>query len=45
MLIRNPWGQGKEWKGAFSEFSQVWDKYPGLKEQLGKKAGSWWMTF
>jgi hypothetical protein len=32
MLIRNPWGQGKEWKGAFSEFSQVWDKYPGLKE-------------
>jgi hypothetical protein len=36
------------WKGAFSDESDVWDKYPGLKEQLKFERGNdgqWWMTY
>eukprot|EP00743_Colponemidia_sp_Colp-15_P002164 GILK01002349.1.p1 GENE.GILK01002349.1~~GILK01002349.1.p1 ORF type:complete len:1020 (-),score=203.00 GILK01002349.1:103-3162(-) len=47
VLIRNPWGY-KEWKGAFSDGDEQWDKHPGLKRELGyefKDDGTWWMTF
>lgn len=48
LQIRNPWGIGRMWKGAFSDESDVWDKYPGLKEQIKFERGNdgqWWMTY
>jgi hypothetical protein len=45
--IRNPWGQ-TEWKGAFADHDQMWNKYPDLKDKLGYEFGpdgTWWMRF
>lgn len=47
MRLRNPWGEG-EWKGAFSDDDEEWDKHRGLKEKLGyefENDGTWWMSF
>jgi len=45
--IRNPWGEG-EWKGAFADHDQMWNKYPELKEKLQyvfSPDGTWWMAY
>merc|ERR1719324_844905 len=45
--IRNPWGQ-TEWKGAFADHDQMWNKYPDLKDKLVYEFGpdgTWWMRF
>lgn len=30
--IRNPWGTGEEWNGAWSRHDERWDKYPAVRE-------------
>eukprot|EP01062_Namystynia_karyoxenos_P069836 TRINITY_DN65276_c0_g1_i1.p1 TRINITY_DN65276_c0_g1~~TRINITY_DN65276_c0_g1_i1.p1 ORF type:complete len:915 (+),score=226.77 TRINITY_DN65276_c0_g1_i1:91-2745(+) len=53
--IRNPWGTGKEWDGAFSDGDPVWDgtteAHRRLRQQCSKSIGeglrtdgTWWMT-
>ena len=32
--IKNPWGVGSEWQGAFSDDSKIWEMYPKLREEL-----------
>ena len=47
--IRNPWGKGKEWRGAYSDSDPIWDTMSkNEKERLGYtelKDGTWWMSF
>ncbi|XP_035828504.1 calpain-5 [Aplysia californica] len=46
--LRNPWGQG-EWKGAFSDGSEEWNKISKAdREKVGltfEEDGEFWMTF
>merc|ERR1712232_702739 len=46
--LRNPHGRN-EWKGRWSDKSDVWDQYPDLKDQVGLEAdeddGTFWMSF
>ncbi|VDI00204.1 calpain-5 [Mytilus galloprovincialis] len=46
--LRNPWGQG-EWKGAFSDGSEEWNKIPEEeKKRVGltfEEDGEFWMSF
>jgi hypothetical protein len=45
--VRNPWGQF-EWTGDFSDKSNTWAKYPGLKEKVkysNKDDGIFYMKF
>ncbi|XP_052104854.1 calpain-5-like [Mytilus californianus] len=46
--LRNPWGQG-EWKGAFSDGSDEWNKIPEEeKKRVGltfEEDGEFWMSF
>ena len=45
-MIRNPWGNEKEWNGAWSDDSQLWT--PSMKAALGfAKAddGTFWMSW
>eukprot|EP00746_Dinoflagellata_sp_MGD_P167497 gnl/MRDRNA2_/MRDRNA2_98175_c0_seq1.p1 gnl/MRDRNA2_/MRDRNA2_98175_c0~~gnl/MRDRNA2_/MRDRNA2_98175_c0_seq1.p1 ORF type:complete len:1012 (+),score=238.22 gnl/MRDRNA2_/MRDRNA2_98175_c0_seq1:86-3121(+) len=45
--IRNPWGES-EWKGAFADHDQMWNKHPELREKLKYEFGpdgTWWMRF
>lgn len=45
--VRNPWGKGVEWSGAFSKKSNLWSKR--LVEAVGDKGvdsdGCFWMPF
>jgi len=34
LWLRNPWGNEKEWKGAWSDGSEEWKKYPEVAEEL-----------
>merc|ERR1712113_644843 len=34
ILLRNPWGRGGEWNGAFSTNDKAWDANPAVKEAL-----------
>ena len=47
--VRNPWGKGKEWCGAFADSDPIWGSLSsGVKQELGYTKnydGSWWMTF
>ncbi|KAK3274001.1 hypothetical protein CYMTET_17794 [Cymbomonas tetramitiformis] len=43
--VRNPWGQGVEWNGDWSDSSELWTEE--LKAELGwaeKEDGTYWMT-
>lgn len=43
--IRNPWGRG-EWKGDWSDKSELWSKHPAVKKALeyeDKDDGAFWM--
>lgn len=45
--LRNPWGKF-EWKGDWSDESQMWEDFPDVKEKLGFSKdddGSFWMSF
>ncbi|KAJ8604795.1 hypothetical protein CTAYLR_001068 [Chrysophaeum taylorii] len=33
--LRNPWGNDREWNGAWSDGSPEWTKHPDVKKQLG----------
>lgn len=33
MQLRNPWGK-REWLGPWSDFSQTWEKFPYVNQQL-----------
>jgi len=46
--LRNPWGNDKEWTGAWSDNSNKWDEYPIVKTALNpalKPDGAFWMSF
>jgi calpain-15 len=48
LQLRNPWGNDKEWAGAFSDHSDDWATHPELAEALGfegKDDGLFWMTW
>lgn len=45
--LRNPWGS-YEWKGAWSDKSNMWQKYKSIAKQVGHTKGddgSFWMSF
>eukprot|EP00928_Gymnodinium_smaydae_P089914 TRINITY_DN73798_c0_g1_i1.p1 TRINITY_DN73798_c0_g1~~TRINITY_DN73798_c0_g1_i1.p1 ORF type:complete len:636 (+),score=123.50 TRINITY_DN73798_c0_g1_i1:56-1909(+) len=33
--IRNPWGKGGEWKGAWADAAPEWDAHPSITEDFG----------
>lgn len=47
--IRNPWGDGYEWKGAWSDNSVEWLKLTGIEKQMIEynpgPEGEFWMSF
>ncbi|CAI5448028.1 unnamed protein product [Caenorhabditis angaria] len=49
LRIRNPWGNSKEWLGAWSDGSQEWQQVDGQqRESMGvnfAKDGEFWMSF
>lgn len=47
LLMRNPWGGKYEWKGDWSDESDMWEKYPNVTEQLQPKRipdGMFWIS-
>eukprot|EP00980_Cylindrotheca_fusiformis_P006908 scaffold1442_cov128-Cylindrotheca_fusiformis.AAC.29 len=47
LKLRNPWGS-YEWKGHWSDKSNLWKKYPSIAKQCGyveSDDGSFWMEF
>ena len=47
LQLRNPWGS-YEWKGAWSDKSNMWNKYKSIANQLGHTNaddGTFWMSF
>jgi len=47
LQIRNPWGHG-EWKGDWSDKSDMWEKNPTVKKALNyedRNDGKFWMTW
>ena len=46
--LRNPWGNQHEWNGAWSDNSNLWEKYPEVSKNIGlsrKMDGLFWMTW
>jgi len=46
--LRNPWGNEKEWNGAWSDGSSEWTSYPMVAQVVDYKAsadGIFWMAF
>eukprot|EP00742_Colponemidia_sp_Colp-10_P014619 GILJ01016625.1.p1 GENE.GILJ01016625.1~~GILJ01016625.1.p1 ORF type:complete len:619 (+),score=97.60 GILJ01016625.1:20-1876(+) len=46
--IRNPWGNGTEWTGTWSDESELWARYPDVKAVCKPKVeadGTFWMDF
>jgi len=37
--LRNPWGNAKEWRGAWADRSKEWTENPEIAEAVGYKAG------
>jgi len=47
LQLRNPWGKG-EWKGDWSDESDLWDAHPDIAEECGHEVavdGLFWMTW
>jgi len=38
--VRNPWGRGGEWLGAWSDSSEAWSSQPEIAEDLGIRQSS-----
>ncbi|EPY41899.1 calpain-like cysteine peptidase [Angomonas deanei] len=38
--LRNPWGTGEEWTGAWNKSDSRWDKYPAVKNRCYRDGGS-----
>ena len=49
MQIRNPWGNDKEWNGAWGDHDAKWQEFPDVAKQCGftgpKADGSFWMHY
>eukprot|EP00931_Biecheleriopsis_adriatica_P051101 TRINITY_DN29611_c0_g1_i1.p1 TRINITY_DN29611_c0_g1~~TRINITY_DN29611_c0_g1_i1.p1 ORF type:complete len:628 (+),score=124.45 TRINITY_DN29611_c0_g1_i1:44-1927(+) len=46
--VRNPWGKGGEWKGAWSDNSEEWRKHPHVRQDLCPTQvddGRFWMPW
>jgi hypothetical protein len=46
--LRNPWGDGHEWNGGWSDSSKLWDKYPEVTKKIRPKRkddGLFWMPW
>ena len=46
--IRNPWGNGTEWTGAWSDNSELWNQYPDVKAECNLQTegdGTFWMSW
>eukprot|EP00746_Dinoflagellata_sp_MGD_P009532 gnl/MRDRNA2_/MRDRNA2_119415_c0_seq1.p1 gnl/MRDRNA2_/MRDRNA2_119415_c0~~gnl/MRDRNA2_/MRDRNA2_119415_c0_seq1.p1 ORF type:complete len:479 (-),score=84.16 gnl/MRDRNA2_/MRDRNA2_119415_c0_seq1:69-1505(-) len=47
LLMRNPWGGKYEWKGDWSDKSDMWERYPQILEHLQPQRvpdGMFWMA-
>ena len=48
VCVRNPWGQGIEWRGAWCDGSKEWELLEdGERKRLGlywDDDGEWWMS-
>merc|ERR1719487_1393421 len=45
--LRNPWGNSKEWNGAWGDRSPKWENYPEVKQLSGFQTGDngrFWMS-
>lgn len=40
LRVRNPWGSGAEWSGAWSKSDKRWEKYPSVLSQCYKHGGA-----
>jgi calpain, invertebrate len=49
LRLRNPWGDGTEWKGAFSDKAREWNLIPDhIKQEIElvfENDGEFWMTY
>ncbi|CAE8620794.1 unnamed protein product [Polarella glacialis] len=48
LQLRNPWGNDKEWNGAWGDHSPLWDKYPEVRRRLRpafEDDGVFWMAW
>jgi hypothetical protein len=48
LKIRNPWSEGVEWTGAWSDQSAKWHEYPGIATKCGFRAiddATFWMEW
>ena len=46
--VRNPWGNGAEWTGAYSDKSREWDRHPLHQRELRpeqREDGVFWMKW
>jgi len=48
LMLRNPWGNDKEWNGAWSDNDKKWEKHPEVKAKLDPEFGDdglFWMCW
>ena len=48
VCARNPWGNSKEWNGAWSDTDAKWEEHPEVKEALGHEQrddGLFWIEW
>ncbi|CAK9008277.1 unnamed protein product [Durusdinium trenchii] len=48
VCCRNPWGNGHEWNGAWSDESEEWEAFPEIAKAVGyedQNDGAFWMEF
>lgn len=48
LMLRNPWGNDKEWNGAWSDNDKMWEKHPDVKAKLDPEFGDdglFWMCW
>jgi calpain-15 len=48
VCLRNPWGNSREWNGAWCDSSEEWENNPEVAEEVGFSKiadGKFWMSF
>ena len=48
VCLRNPWGNSREWNGAWCDGSAEWGEHPEVAEEIGHSSGAdgkFWMSF